>query len=241
MQPQVLDKVIENVESLFRIASALTRDLDELRASLKQAQQISPAPIERTLGDDFNIHQPEAHRPAIDAFARGAVVEIPYAAEAQRVAPEHVTSRKPMAIDDSVKELLGSVEAAAAGMRQPVTPGERLTQYLSPSVLHGGRGFVQPGQNGLKRYKDDITHGLSALELLEFPDGFYASTAETSEQFFMKTPTFMVLVAGMPDTPRALVYQRGHMGESLDMNDLSRGELLQLSNELDRALSSLPQ
>jgi hypothetical protein len=139
------------------------------------------------------------------------------------------------------------VETAMAGLAKAigdivpqyvVSPGERLTQYLSPSVLPAGRGFVKPGVAGLKEYRERLPE--NAEQLCTWPDGFYRSFSNSIEQCLFKTPSFLVVIDGIATaTLNCKVYFRSKLGESVVMQEMNMTERNMLSSELDVVLSQL--
>lgn len=251
-----VEDAITKLESLRRIAGALHRDIESLLEDLKVSS--APALIDTPLA---HTHAPVVDLPyvqdpvnptnqIVDAFSQPASdpkrinMDLPHTLQPKRrEAVIHQAGRQPQPIGEAVEELLHAVEANVASQRGPQSPGEVLTKYMSPGILNGGRGFVQPGASGLKRYRETLLNNddLKADELVTFPDGFYSADPQGQDEFFIKTPNFMVLVHGLRSTPGLLVFLRGSMGEAVDQGSLSLGERLQLSQELDKVLSSLPE
>jgi hypothetical protein len=247
-----VEDTITKLESLRRIAGALHNDIEGLLEDLKVSS--APALIDTPL---VHTHAPAVDLPYVqdpvnptgqvrDAFhsAKPPVDDPKRTLQpVRREAVIHQAGRQPQPLGDAVEELLSAVEANAASQRGPKSPGEVLTQYMSPAILTGGRGFVQPGASGLKRYRETLLNNddLKPDELVTYPDGFYSADPQGQDEFFIKTPNFMVLVHGLRSTPGLLVFLRSSMGEAVDQGSLSLGERLQLSQELDVVLSSLPE
>jgi len=155
----------------------------------------------------------------------------------------HQAGRQPQPIGEAVEELLHAVEANVASQRGPQSPGEVLTKYMSPAILRGGRGFVQPGASGLKRYRESLFNngGVEPDQLVNFPTGFYSADQTGQDEFFIATPNFFVLVYGLRGEVGLGVHLRSSVGNMITQDEMSAGERLQLSKELDVVLSSLPE
>lgn len=295
MQSQAMDKIVDNVESLQRIANALVRDLGDVHTALLNAnpqpsgfdtyeafkaglEQVLPMvcgsddEAERmcatftnlyrqvngliTTGDDIralgNLAGPVgpvggAEDPGAHAKPDVRSIDPDLRAPADMLEQyRHASPATAFALP-TVKAGPTVIESAMAGLakavgeierKNVVSPGERLTQYLSPSVLPAGRGFVKPGVAGLKEYRERLPE--NASELMTWPDGFYRSFSNSIEQCLFKTPTFLVVIDGIAtQTLNCQVYFRSKLGERIVMQEMSIAESTKLSNELELVLSCL--
>lgn len=249
------EAAITKLESLRRIAGALHRDIEDVLEELKanQPPEFVDRPLASTQAPEVQL--PYAAEPVSptgqvsDAFTSRKApsnVEVMQRQQLQpvrRQAEIHTPGRQPQPIGEAVEELLNAVEANAANQRGPKSPSEILTKYMSPAILRGGRGFVQPGFAGLKRYREVLlaNGGLETSQLVHFPTGFYSATTDGQDEFFVATPNFFVLVYGLRSEVGLGVYLRANMGNMITQDEMSLGERLQLSNELEAVLSTLSE
>ena len=251
-----VEDAITKLESLRRIAGALHRDIEGLLEGLKVSS--APALVDRPLASTQApvVDLPYVQDPAnptnqiVDAFSqlpsdpKRINMDLPHAPQPKRREPGiHQAGRQPQPIGEAVEELLHAVEANVASQRGPQSPGEVLTKYMSPAILHGGRGFVQPGASGLKRYRESLLNngGIEPKELVNFPTGFYSADQTGQDEFFIVTPNFYVLVYGLRSEVGLGIHLRSTGGDMITQDEMSAGERLQLSKELDVVLSSLPE
>ena len=267
MQPQELDSVLDNVESLHRIATALARDSGDLARVLKQIQTRAAAPsekadihayneqLQRTLphyGIPDNLRE-SLHETLLTQYAQLHAIQptdlaallSQYRKPGTEIIMDQavqVDGPTPSALSTSTNQLLAATEAMARRAALPKQPGELVAQYFSPAVLGAGRGFLKPGVGGLESYSEDILK-IGVARSMKWPSGWYSqpSASQRPDQFFLKTDNFAFVVRGLnTDAPEGFATPlASDNGEFVQLNFLSRGEGLALSAELEKAFEDL--
>lgn len=101
----------------------------------------------------------------------------------------------------SVAEQLQKNHDAAEFIGHFIGTGSVFSKYLSPSILSGGKGFVEPGYGGFYQYNDDaLKISPQSLQQNDWPSGFYRDSSTRLQQFLIMNGKVQVLVTNLPNT-----------------------------------------
>jgi hypothetical protein len=114
------------------------------------------------------------------------------------------------------------------------------TEYLSPSIIYNGKGFITVTDD-FKQYVNDIDE-INAADLVNWPSGFYRNSNTMERQLLLVTKSFIVLLDGLPvNTRMPFVYKLPYKAHSgiLSVDDLSSKDLDLLINETTSLLIAI--
>jgi hypothetical protein len=118
--------------------------------------------------------------------------------------------------------------ARAALVERFVGPRSMFVNYLAPSVINMGRGYVAPNKN-LGTYTEDIlVHG----DPTNWPSGFYTNEVNGESQLFINTKSVMVFIDGLPSFDAKVgislkgTHQAGSVGHMRYVEDVDTETLM---------------
>ena len=114
-----------------------------------------------------------------------------------------------------------------------------LIQFLAPSVINGGRGFIRPITE-FPQYDEDVIL-TSVQRLKEWPQGFYRNRVTKELQFFIKTNNLIACFDALPgiDGPTKIITLAEEKTYVHDIHMLTTEQLAIVHHELSHVLLSL--
>lgn len=234
MKPTELDAILDSVESIHRIAEALSRDSGKIAEMLKIIQRRPAEPSEkadiyayngqllRTLphyGIPANVRE-SLHETLLTQYAElhgfdsATVVQCMSGRKAgAEIIMDAAATLAPIAdgptpttpLQDS---LLALTDSLSRRENVPRPLGVLVAEYFSPAVLRGGRGFLRPGQpTDLGSFSEDLLV-IGPVRSQAWPCGWYKYESVTSapDQFYLKLDNFAILIVELRSgTPSAMV------------------------------------
>lgn len=188
----------------------------------------TPAPIQHGVipaaGNTLHLNRPTRDIREAARVAQAALGEV--GAELQR--RQEGTRIQPAAINRGPTRE-GVARATLSRGAQPqdfvghfLGNGSLFTKFLSPTVLHGGKGFVEPNYGSFVQYNEDAMQiSPPQLQANGWPSGFYRDRGTRLQQLFLTNEKIQVLVTNLPNPEYSVFVSMEPFSGRTDIRSLS--------------------